>query len=610
VRRGHNRRVGLGVLSALALGACWLAWWAWGWLTPRTHLPARSVEPTRTVVEPPIVDAHRPARVRPPTPEVTRSPRCKPAAAQRCVQGDVWLLDSCGDQEEKLDECAEQRCLDDACEPAPLEPCGEPPEGRCDADVVRLCLAGRPVVIDCGARGQRCGYGDEGAECLPLIPLADRCTGPTHCEANTLFRCEDGRTTRVDCAALRARCLTLPGAAAPSCVEVRSPDPTNGNCGPCGCASKKSDGRDEDADGLVDEGLDCGPVPVLAFLVSGAGGQTSHAREDVEAELAQVNRAFAGRALPGEDETVGLSFVLEDVVQLAAPSLLELDQEEFIRLASDTEVHPPRSSFAIPILFTDSIVAGGDTPKPGISTLPNGTCGGMQEGKGPDVGLLAVAKARYPTTLAHELGHFLGLCHTHDRQEAEPFVAYPDAQTGKLRTCNQLCLGEGDGICDTPFDPGPPECSYDVACRTACRVDAAPDPTNLMGYYAVCRSAFSAEQMRLMQHTLALRRGWQRCLGSACSCRLGSSDCPQGMSCRTGVLSGETVTRCALDGPRPPGADCRTTTDCGQGSVCLIEQGSGAQRCVRPCLESAAGCSCSKVANDLSVCVQDLRKAG
>jgi hypothetical protein len=226
------------------------------------------------------------------------------------------------------------------------------------------------------------------------------------------------------------------------------------------------------------------------------------------------------------------------------------------------------------------------------------------------VGLLVVAKARYTTTVAHELGHFLGLCHTHERQEAEPFVAYPNPQTGKLQTCDQLCLGQGDGVCDTPFDPGPELCSYGPDCRTSCGVDAAPDPKNLMGYYASCRSAFTPEQMRLMQHTLALRRGWQRCLAAACTCQLGGGECPTGMSCRLGSLRGESVTRCALDGPRAPGSDCRDSADCGQGGLCLIEQGSGAQRCARPCLASAAGCACTKVADDLSVCIQDVHKAG
>jgi hypothetical protein len=525
------------------------------------------------------------------------------------VAGDLWRVDGCGRREEKVEECGELGCRDDACEPAPEAPCREPPEGRCVGDVVQLCLAGRTLAIDCAAKGLRCGQGEEGAECKRPVAPADRCSGPPHCQGDVLVRCEDEQFTRTDCAALRATCGKLSASATPSCVALQTADPT-APCGVCGCAAGADaeaacDGRDEDGDGLIDEGLDCGVVPIRAFIATGASGQTNHAREDVEAEIAQANRLFAGR-----DDQPGLQFVLEDVVELVAPELLELDPDEFGRLASDAQLHPASEAFYVPALFTDSLVAGGETPKAGISTLPNGSCGGMQEGRGPELGLLAVAKARYATTFVHELGHFLGLCHTHDQQEAAPFVAYADPRDGRLVSCRPSCRGQGDGLCDTPFDPGPELCSYDATCRADCRVAGAPDPANLMGYYAACRSHFSDEQLQLMQHTVALRRGWQRCLGGACSCRLGGSECPAGMSCRGGQQASEASTpRCALDGPRAPGADCDSSADCGQGAQCLIEQGTSAPRCVRPCLASSGSCLCTRVADDLSVCAQDLARA-
>lgn len=602
LRRRRARLLTLAALLALAL----LAWR----LTERPERPVAEQRPRATPVEPspPVltVSPRRPARRAPSAP----SERCTPAVAERCLMGDVWQVDSCGNGEEKVEECAELGCRDDACELPPSDPCVEPPEGRCVADEVRLCLAGRTHVIDCRARGMRCANGEEGAECKPEIPPEERCSGPAFCDGDTLVRCDDGRTQKLDCQALRGRCMKLPGASAPSCLELMPMLAAQvGTCGPCGCAAPQGtelscDGRDEDGDSRLDESLDCGPVPVIAFIVAGAGGQTNHAREDVEAELAQANRLFAGAG-----EGAGLTFALEDVVTLDESRLLELDGDEFQRLIGDPRVHPARESFYVPVVFTDSIVAGGDTPKPGISTLPNSTCGGVQEGKGPEVGLLAVAKARYATTLAHELGHFLGLCHTHEQQERAPFAAYIEAQTGVLRSCEPGCRGQGDGICDTPFDPGPELCSYDASCRTDCRVDAVPDPSNLMGYYAACRGLFSDEQLALMQHTLALRRGWHRCLGAQCSCRLGDASCPLGMSCRS--IVGPTVepaARCALDGPRAPGADCEDSTDCGRGGVCLIEQATKKQRCVRPCLASSEDCQCVGAGDGLSVCLQDLKR--
>jgi hypothetical protein len=129
-----------------------------------------------------------------------------------------------------------------------------------------------------------------------------------------------------------------------------------------------------------------------------------------------------------------------------------------------------------------------------------------------------------------------------------------------------------------------------------------------MSYYARCRRTFSDEQRALMQHTVALRRGFQRCRDANCLCQLGGDGCPAAMSCRPGSLqSGQRVARCALDGPRAAGADCQFVSDCGSGSLCLHDPPSGVQRCVRPCLQSRSDCECTSVADDLSICLQDLK---
>jgi hypothetical protein len=226
------------------------------------------------------------------------------------------------------------------------------------------------------------------------------------------------------------------------------------------------------------------------------------------------------------------------------------------------------------------------------------------------VGLVAVAKARSPTTVVHELGHFLGLCHTHGQEQgtaAVTLLAASDPNSGALAACGAGCRAEGDGLCDTPVDPGPPHCAYDLTCRAACASGAAPDATNLMSYYTECRSHFTDEQLALMQHTLALRRGWQPCFAAGCACVLGANDCPAGMSCQPFALAaGERTARCALDGVRAPGADCKQPSDCGRSSICLTDTRRGIQRCVRPCSTSNENCECVAAGDELSVCLQDL----
>lgn len=523
------------------------------------------------------------------------------------MMGDVWLVDSCGAPEEKIEECGERPCRPDGCEPPPTTPCREPPHGRCEGDTVHLCVAGKPVTIACRDKGLRCTYGDEGAECQPDVPRALRCSGRPRCDGNVLVTCAAGRQVRTDCAALSGACISVAPGTAPACVDVKAPGTLDPTCGPCGCPPEKQgpercNGRDDDGDGLIDQDLDCGPVPVVAFLVTDSAGRRSHAEEDVELELQRANEAFARSDVEGAP-----SFALDEVVLLSAPSLLEMDEDAFMRLATDPRVHPPRDGFYVPLVFTDRLTSG-ETPKAGLSTLPNGTCGGLQEGYGPDVGVVAVAKARFPTTVAHELGHFLGLCHTHEQHETSPIVAYADAQTGKLARCAPSCRGEGDGICDTPPDPGPERCRYELGCQTSCGIGGAePDATNLMSYYTDCRARFTDEQVHLVQHTLAMRRAWHRCVGQRCTCQLGDATCPAGMSCRPARIGSDDTVRCTLDGPRPAGSDCDHQAECGAGALCMIEQGSRLSRCVRPCSATSPTCDCREAGSDLRICAEDLR---
>ncbi len=538
----------------------------------------------------------------------SRAGSCTAHATKQCLEGDVWWLDSCGIRESKAQECHARLCRDGACERLDTGPCIDPPEGRCDGRrAVRTCIAGRSRVIDCAAQGLECALGDEGAECVLPIPPEERCAGAPRCEAGVLVACEAGRKVRTDCEAQRAQCLQLPGDTVPSCVRVEPNEVDERGCGPCGCPADPSareqhcDGFDDDGDGLVDEELACGPVPVIAFVVSDGAGGGSHSLEDVEAEIARANTLFARTNVPAPP-----SLVLADVVMLEDASLLEIDPEETSRLALDPRVHPTRDEFYVPLVFTDVLAAGGGAPKAGLSTLANGTCGGMQESSGPPVGIVIVQKGRTLTTVTHEVGHFLGLCHTHGMELGQARIAVRDEQRDALVACDASCRREGDGICDTPLDPGPEQCAYDADCETLCRGGEEPAADNLMSYYSDCRSRFTDEQIRLVQHTIALRRGWHRCLDGSCTCELGDKSCPVGMACSLVSLSaGESMARCALEGPLRPGAVCESADRCGHGSVCLREPSRGLQRCVRPCTASFAGCTCSE-GEGLRVCMEDL----
>jgi Pregnancy-associated plasma protein-A len=581
------------MLAALAarLGRC----------TPESERSlARQAEPADAA----IARASRPRRAG--RPDRARSPRgaeCAPGAFQRCHQGDVWSEDSCGRLESKLDECGVQLCREGACEEPDAEPCREPLEGRCDGATVRLCYAGRALKLSCAEKGMRCRQGDEGAECAPELLREQRCAGPSRCEGGVLVRCEEGEQKRDDCRAQGAVCTSLPGASVPRCVRlVPGGAPADAAaCDACGCppsalGEQRCDGADEDGDSYVDEDLDCGPIPLRAVVVADASGETSFAREEIEAELLQLQRLSTG------DEEAPLRFELLDFVVLREPSWLEMSTEEVQRAADDPRLHPAQPSFYVPVLFTDVLMADGQVPRAGASTLPNGFCGGAPRGPGPDVGIVAIAKGRSPTTLMHELGHFLGLCHTH---EQSPALSSAVREQGALRACAPLCVSEGDGVCDTPPDPGPDACAYDAACQALCKDGARPETRNLMSYYTLCRGAFSSEQRRLVDHTLALRRGWHACLTRPCACAFEAPECPRGMGCRPHAADLAQGGHCVLAGTRPPGAPCSAHAACSADSLCL-EDPSGQGHCVRICAGSAPRCACVPTSLGVQVCREDL----
>lgn len=96
------------------------------------------------------------------------------------------------------------------------------------------------------------------------------------------------------------------------------------------------------------------------------------------------------------------------------------------------------------------------------------------------------------STLAHEIGHFFGLLHTHETARGVELVDRSN------------CESAGDLICDTPADPnlaatGLAGCTYDAAFTDPRGDRYLPDPSNIMSYApASCRRKFSQDQNLMM----------------------------------------------------------------------------------------------------------------
>jgi len=109
-------------------------------------------------------------------------------------------------------------------------------------------------------------------------------------------------------------------------------------------------------------------------------------------------------------------------------------------------------------------------------------------------------------TPEHELGHFLGLRHTHQGTEfGNDYVSAEHVpRSGNNSNCSDTT--KGDGLCDTPADPcvgfG---CSSNSDTLDIFGNPYAADTTNIMGYWITYRDHFTADQDSVMADGLAYR---------------------------------------------------------------------------------------------------------
>ena len=397
-------------------------------------------------------------------PEPALAPGCTSHRTRACDAGDAWWFDSCGNREHLIEACGDRVCSDGACTPPPDGPaCGQLTEqGQCAGDVLHYCKVGHVHTVDCAAIGQRCGANRDGElECLSDRPCADK----DRCLGRRASVCIDGRRTLVPCAIDerceldddgRARCAPRP--------------PFTRLCHGCPCPL--------DAPDLPQ------PIPAIAFVVADDAGHTVESEDRVRATFAITAESFAAAGVP---------LVLSEIRTLRRPSWIDANLMTVHEAELDPELHPTDKPFFIPIVVVRELRVGVKYAG-GLGTLPGGGCADLPKPQVvSDDGIVMLAHERYPTALTHELGHYFGLCHTHEPDPPLPHILLDD--TGAPTSC-LACRVTGDGICDTPLDPGTAgKCVLDTAtCTATCPHGAVPDATNLMSYYADCRRTFTPQQ--------------------------------------------------------------------------------------------------------------------
>jgi pregnancy-associated plasma protein-A len=411
----------------------------------------------------------------PAQPSLAAGSDCTPHAHRVCDAGDAWWYDSCGHKQDRAEICDDAVCNAGVCVAPQGAPCDKLAEGgRCDGDVLRYCELGHARSFDCKELGGKCRDFDGEPNCI-----ADRpCSGVDRCRGDVAVVCVDGQRDSVDCAP-GARC-ELDDAGHPRCVKraVLAHLPCRG----CACPP------------MTPAAL-ARPVPIVAFIVS-EGGHPVESEERVRQAVERASAAFAD---------VGIELKLSEIRTIDRPSWLSANTKTVEEAERDPELRPRDKPFFVPLVFVRDLHVGAKAV-PGLGSLPNGTCADLpRQGPVGDIGVVVLARLRYPTTLAHELGHYFGLCHTHQKELPAPTIVLDE--NGALPPCS-VCGRTGDGVCDTPVDPGPDsgQCAVDPdACTVSCRSGEAPDPKNLMSYYVQCRRAFTAEQGAFLRRTAQQR---------------------------------------------------------------------------------------------------------
>ena len=209
-------------------------------------------------------------------------------------------------------------------------------------------------------------------------------------------------------------------------------------------------------------------VPVRLFVCTLPTGQPVYPVERIRSALHEANEGFAQAGIVFVEEAAfELPFAGSCRVPYGAPSLRARAAES-------------RAEGSLPLFFVGSIDGGGVSSR---------------EARGfAAFGYGAVLSTTSAGVMSHELGHVLGLAHTHACSARQ----------------SSSCSDSGDGLCDTPFDPGPqwlgktcsghrrevcsPECG-----AAECSEGAQPDRENYMSYFTSCFQHFSTDQLRRMR---------------------------------------------------------------------------------------------------------------
>ncbi len=220
-------------------------------------------------------------------------------------------------------------------------------------------------------------------------------------------------------------------------------------------------------------------IPIVAHVVRRSDGTGGLSQVDLDQSFLDAQAHFT----PGGFElcVADVLFIDDDGFYSGIDSMAELDT-----LRSTNPVQG-----AINIYFTEELSSGGST----ICGMSSFTFSSVQ---GIVVRNACTAAGSNTSTLAHEIGHYFDLFHTHENALGTECVD------------GSNCTTNGDQLCDTPADPNvlgevDTSCTWFGSASDPCGSGLPFDPPvfNLMSYSTTaCRQQFTPQQLGRVLATL------------------------------------------------------------------------------------------------------------
>lgn len=226
-------------------------------------------------------------------------------------------------------------------------------------------------------------------------------------------------------------------------------------------------------------------VPVHIHLLRESNGNSVLTLQDIQTELDSVNDYY---------QNAGLIFI----ECLAAEMIDEDTMYDYESAYHQSELLTNHFTPNVLNLYFGNTVSLNFTAVCGYAWFPGG----------PDAAFISGSCATNGSTLAHEIGHYMGLMHTHGGSSDE-------------LVDGSNCAFEGDWICDTPADPGlsglvDTACVYTGAALDANNQAYQPDVTNIMSYSRkACRTTFTPMQYAVINSTYWSDRTYLQCISTS-----------------------------------------------------------------------------------------------